>query len=114
FANAFEDLRVPAWLDFHLDAPVPCGDLTLDFFEQIFDGVLDANRDAAGDFVERAADQPRQRQALAPGLEVPASVFERRLGHVVAADRPEALGQCRRGFPLTLERPGKQKITQAV
>src|SRR5262249_13947649 len=54
-AHATNDVDVPARLDLHLDALIACRKLSLDLFEKLFDGILDADRDAAWDLSSRSA-----------------------------------------------------------
>ena len=64
-ANLANDIHIPAWLDLDLDALVAGGDFLLDGLQQLRHGVLNADRNPAGDFLEpTAADVFPQRHAV--------------------------------------------------
>ncbi len=54
FADAADDVDIPTGFDFDLDALVAIGELAFDAGEEVVDGVVDAEGDAAGDFALRA------------------------------------------------------------
>ena len=86
-AHLADHVDIPAGLDLHLDALVAGGEFGLDLFEQLRDGILNADGDAAGDFAPRAAaDLLPQRHAVAARFQVPDGDFESAARHVVAAD----------------------------
>ena len=87
-SDRLRDRGVPARLDLHLHALVTGGELAADRCEQLVDRRLDADRDATQDPVARAAEQLRERAAVALREEVPD-----RLRHAVLADPgDDALG----------------------
>src|SRR5215469_18359235 len=85
-ADFFEDVYVPAGFDFHFDAAVSGGEFGLNLVEQLVDGVLDADGNAALDFAACAAQKLPQGQLLLAGFAVPEGVFDGGFGHAVAAD----------------------------
>src|SRR5690349_4648162 len=113
-ANQIQDLDVPAGPDLHLNALVSSHDLSADFFQQFFRRVLDAYGYAAGDLLSCSAEQHGQRNPFPLRLNIPQRIFERRLGHVVAADGAKLLGEISRGTPGFLECPRNQEIAKDV
>src|SRR5690348_8686476 len=113
-SNPSQDFNVPAWFDLYLDALVSSHDLSSDFFQQFFQRVLDADGDAAWNFVPCPADQYGQRNSSALRFNIPQRILQRRLGHVVAADWAKPIGEISRGIPGFLERPRNQEIAQDV
>ncbi len=53
-ADFIDHPDVPAWLDLDFDALISGGEFRLDLLQQGVDGILNADRDAAGDFTARS------------------------------------------------------------
>ena len=64
-AHLADNVDIPARLDLHLDALVAVGQFVLDLVEEMRNGVLHADGDAAGNFAPRA---PADVSARAAGL----------------------------------------------
>src|SRR5207249_2874638 len=109
-ANASQRFRVPARLDFYLDALVAGGELALDLLDQLLERVLNADRNAARDFVERSADELGQTHASLLRFNIPKRVFKGGLGHVVTADGTKARRHFTCPRPFGADRPGDQKV----
>ena len=97
-AHFVEDFDIPAGLAFELDALIAGSKLPFDNGQQFGDRRLDAQGDAAGDGVAHSAQQPGKRHALSLRLEVPDRVFQRGLGHGIAANHFEKARTLRRRF----------------
>src|SRR5229473_3135412 len=85
-AYFFKHIKIPSRLDLELDAPIAGGHFGRNLLYQLLKGVLDADRDSAGNLAPRSAEEFPQRQFLDPGLSVPNRVFQGCLGHTVPAD----------------------------
>src|SRR5215469_3548843 len=85
-ANRLEHVDVPTGLDLHLDAAVPGLQLGLDFFEQLRDGILNADGNPASNLPLRAPQQFPKRLLLLLSLGVPERVLDSSLGHTMASN----------------------------
>ena len=111
-ANGLQNFHVPAPSDFYLDALVTRRNLSADLLQQLFGGILDTNGHATRNLLQRSTQQLRKGNALALGLNVPKSVFQRRPGHVVPTHRPKTFGKVGRRVPRFFQGPGNQEIAQ--
>ena len=93
-ADHGEDFGIPAGLALELDALIAGGDFFGDGLHELLGRGLDADGDAAGDDVAGAAEKFGERDSLLLRVEIPDCVFERGLGHAVAADLLEERGAC--------------------
>ena len=96
-AERADRLDIVARLDFDFDALVAGGESFFHFCNQRGGGRLDSDRNAAGNFVARAAEKFGERQIFLLGLGVPERGFERGFGHVVAAHGREQVPHFRSG-----------------
>ncbi len=106
--TASKMLVVPAGLALQLDALVAGGKLGRDLVHQLLERRLNADRDAAGNDLAGTAEKFGQGDALNLGLEVPDRVFERGLGHAVAAHLLEEFGTTAAALHIGLEQPRSQ------
>src|SRR5215469_11059774 len=109
-AHFLEDVEIPAGLDLQLDAPIAGIEFSLNFLQQLLGRILNANRDAAGDFLARTAQQLPQGQLAGRGLRIPEGVFQRGLSHTVSAHPRHQGGS----FPTLLERTSQEHGSQVV
>src|SRR4029077_4477853 len=81
------DVHIPAGLDFHFDALVAGGELTLYFFEKLRDRFLNADGNPARNFAPRAAaDVLPERAIVQARFEVPYGCFQASAGHGMDAN----------------------------
>ena len=88
-ADSRQNVDVPSWLNFDLDALITCGEFRLNLVEQVVDSVLYADRNAARDLSTRAAQKLPQRYGLGLSLCVPEGILQRSSRHSVTADGAE-------------------------
>src|SRR6478736_2138091 len=84
-ADFLKDLNVPPRFALDLDAAITGIQLGLDFFQQLFVRVLNADGNAAGNFFLRSAQQLPQRDVTRLRFRIPQSVFYRAFGHAMPA-----------------------------
>ena len=104
FADGGDVVEIFAGLDFQLDALIAAAKFFFDAFDQRGRIFPNAERNAAGNFVQRAAEEFGERNTLDLGFRVPQGIFHAALGHFVAANvAPSARENRRRGhvFPTT-------------
>src|SRR6185437_15941935 len=108
-ADAAENINVPARFAFDLDAAIAGVQLGLNFFQQLFHRVLNADGDAAGNLSLRAAQQAPQRHLPFLRFSVPESVLKRAFGHAVSANFPQKGGSVSGLFNIASEQ-GRREV----
>ena len=113
-AHRHDQVPVVAGLDLDLHPPVAGGRFLHDPLQEGAGGGLESDRHARRDRPSPAAQRPVERNAFAPGVQLPHRHLEGRLGHLVATDAGERGQQRARMGDLEAEREGDEEVPQHV